>query len=238
MPKCQICTHPSKLLIERELIKGTNMLALSRQWNVSASSLQRHKDLHISRQLVQAYDRKHSIENMDLLGDIEQLISRTKTILETAEQEKKFGLALSAIREVRGSYELLSKIAFALNQARQSEIELEKVKKGYDQEIASEKYSGKLKALTVAELLIFSQLIQKIENQSKEIIIPDESNSSSLSPRTISGNKSISESNKPSQHRAKSRRTKFSDDSSPDMAVRPINPEKIQFTPFSQSPLF
>jgi hypothetical protein len=93
-------------------------------------------------------------------------VQRTKNILDVAEDTKKYDLALNAIREARSGYELLSKIAFALHQARASELELEQLKTG---NVDAEDYSEAIKIFSTDELKLFQGLITKLETQNKAI---------------------------------------------------------------------
>ncbi|MDV2503804.1 MAG: hypothetical protein RX318_07600 [bacterium] len=129
-----------------------------------------HEANHLSKQLVRAYQKKESLEGLNLLGEIEDLLQRTKRILTEAEDKKRYSLALDAIREARGVYELLSKIAFSLHQVRLTELELERERDGTAEQERREAYDGHLAILTDAELDLYEQLAIKIENQSTELV--------------------------------------------------------------------
>jgi hypothetical protein len=110
-----------------------------------------------------------SLESMNILSEVEGLITRTKTILDTVEGKKQYGLALSAIREVRGSYELLSKIAFSLHSARLQEIELERMKSGTDQEEQNREFAERIKVLSDDEMTVLMLIQRKVRMQNKDL---------------------------------------------------------------------
>lgn len=168
MRACQICSHPNRLLIDRALAQGKTMASVSREYGISEAAVANHRDNHLSRQLVQSVRKKEAIESSHLLDDIEELIQRTKNILTMAEKKKKFGLALSAIREVRGSYELLCRIAVMMHEAKREDSGLQQIE---DAEQAREDIQRKVKILTTPELDMLLQLNIKMETQTKSMIV-------------------------------------------------------------------
>ena len=171
---CSCCQIDNGLDLDRDVCRGLSYTKIARKFGVSRDSVAYHAEHHLSRQLVAAYQKKAALENLDLLGEIEDLLQRTKRILTEAEDKKKYNLALSAIREARGVYELLSKIAFSLRQARLTELELEKERSGEAERERQEAYDGRLAILTDAELDLFEQLAVKVQTQNKNLVIaPD-----------------------------------------------------------------
>lgn len=171
---CYICNHPNRLEIDRELTAGKSRASISRNFDVSENSLLNHAENHLSRQLAQAMQKKQALEATGLLNGIEDLLSRTKNILTIAEEKKRYGLALGAIREARGTYELLSKIAFSLHEARLVELQIERERSGEADSERQHESAEKVRVLTTAELEMLEKLLQKMEDQdSTMIIIPD-----------------------------------------------------------------
>jgi hypothetical protein len=166
--KCQICMSPNKLDMERAYMAGQPVLKIAQTYNVSASSLDNHVKNHLSRQLVQAYQQKEISESMDILGGIDDLLKKTRKILTQAEEQKKHGLALSAIREARGSYELLSKIAYAMHQAKIAELEAEQMKASHDSLDGQEDLAKRLKVLTSDELKVLGRIQYKVSSGKKD----------------------------------------------------------------------
>ena len=225
---CSVCSHPKKLQIDRKLAMGQSLASISREYSVSEDALRNHRDNHLSRQLMQAIRRKQATEGLDLLGKIDELIDRTKRILDTAEREKRLGLALGAIREVRGSYELLAKIAVVLHETRKEELEAEQMQSDLQQQ---EEYSKRLKILTTAELEFLMKINDKLERQDRKmIVIPDAQTDISIDFST--GNK-LKRNKQPKKHNEQPEQSPqpselLTDDS---LIVRPIEPKQIPSTP-------
>jgi hypothetical protein len=153
------------------LVQGKAKARVARQYGVSEDSLSHHEKNHLSHQLRTAYEKRAAIEGLDMLAEIEELIRRTKRILDTAETEGKLNTALHAIGQARGSYELLSKIAFSLHQARLAELELEREKAGANEKAATVEYQESLSILDDWELELFEQLIDKIHSGDEKMHI-------------------------------------------------------------------
>ena len=150
-------------------MRGQPVLRIANTYDVSPSSLKNHCDHHLSRQLVQAYEKKRLEEGTDILGGIEDLLHRTKSILDTAEKDQKYHLALNAIREGRESYKLLSQIAHALHEARTKELELEQQRQAQDQSQNNDQAREMLSVLEQDELKIYERLTRKIRTQNPDL---------------------------------------------------------------------
>ena len=170
---CKICNHPKRLQIDRELVQGKSKSGISRKYDVPLNSVDYHAQNHLSHQLRTAYEKKAAIEGLDLLSEIEELIRRSKRIMDQAESENKLNTALNAIGQARGSYELLSKIAFSLHQARLAELELEREKSGEANAEEIEELSREaLDRLTDREADLLLRLIDKANGETNELIEP------------------------------------------------------------------
>lgn len=168
---CKICNHPKRLEIDRELARGKGYQMIANTYGVNWQAVRRHAENHLSHQLRTAYEKKAALEGLDLLSEIEELISRTKRILDQAESENKLNTALNAIGQARGSYELLSRIAFSLHQARIAELELEREKsQETDQEQATEFAKQACDRLTTGELDLMEFLFAKINGETDELV--------------------------------------------------------------------
>lgn len=171
---CLICSHPKRLQIDQAIVQGATLAKIARDFDVPPNSLYPHSKDHLSRQLAQAYQRKEALESLNLLGEIEDLLHRTKVILTQAEQDKRYTLALKAIAEARGVYELLSRIAFSLHQARTAELELERAKAHDIGQEAEMEFQEALKVLTMPELELLEKLSEKIQKADPKIkILPE-----------------------------------------------------------------
>jgi hypothetical protein len=166
---CRCCNHKDRLKLDRQLVQGIAISTISREFNVSTDSVAHHRDHHLSRQLAQAASKSSLSQNQNMLSEIEDLITRTKKILITAEEKDQPLIALTAIREARGGYELLTKIAFQLHQCRMSEIELERLKDKEGSSEDQEEFKKSLKCLTDTELEVLLALQNKMATQDRSI---------------------------------------------------------------------
>lgn len=127
MPRsCQVCNHPKRLQIDREIIDGKSKSGIASGYGVPAHSLSYHAEHHLSRQLTQAYEKKGLAESMDLLSRIDKILSRAEKIFTRNYEKNNMGgdtLALKALGEQRSTIELLAKISAYLHQARLAELE-------------------------------------------------------------------------------------------------------------------
>lgn len=168
---CVICCKPERLQIDREIVQGANYASLAKKHGVSYNSMYNHACNHLSRQMVQAARQKDLMASMDIIGDVEDLIQRTKRILDEVEAKKRHGTALQAIRELRGHYELLSKIAFALHQARLAELEQSQLNAEFDEEQAQQAAMKRLRVLSLDELKLYHALTDKLDKQERGLPI-------------------------------------------------------------------
>ena len=167
---CTICNHDSRLEIDREIVKGKSYQKIAREFNVDNQAVWRHANNHLSRQLVQAWQRKEVIENKSIIQEIENLIDRTRSILDKTEAKKQYGTALASIRELNRSYELLSKIAFEYHAAKMQELELQRRQDGsYQEELDREFWENCQEVLNDAEWDLLEKLVEKIETKDKDI---------------------------------------------------------------------
>lgn len=167
--KCSICSHSKRLEMEREYASGQPVLKIARNYGVDQNSLYNHCNHHLSRQLVQAFEKKSALEATEIIGGVEELLGRTRKILDTVEKKKRYGTALNAIKEMRGSYELLSKIAYALHQARTAELELEQSKQSAEHQEELNQVQESLQVLDEDELIVYEKLCRKIRTGNKKI---------------------------------------------------------------------
>ena len=125
MPRsCTVCNDTSRLAIDRELVSGGSYSGIARRYGLNSEAVRRHARLHLSRQLVQAYDKKSLTESTELLNRIEDLLTKATTIFNRNFEKGKDALALKALTEQRNTLGLVVNIASALHQARALELEL------------------------------------------------------------------------------------------------------------------
>lgn len=121
MPRrCTICESEKYDEINRMLVEGrTAYRRIASLCDVSEAAVRRHAAKHLPEALASAIDAERVANGDDLLHQLRSLQSRAVAILESAEKEGDYRVALGAIREARGCLELLGRLAGEL-QERQS----------------------------------------------------------------------------------------------------------------------
>lgn len=165
---CTICNHDNRLEIDRMLVQGKSLASISRDFDVSTDALRNHADNHLSRQLIKSHEMKQALESGNLLNEIEDLLKRSKHILRRAEREGALNTALGAIREARGTLELMSKIAVTCHQIRAQELEAQRMEQigQQDDSIAED-----IKRLSFIELMMFEALVDKMSGNRNDDVI-------------------------------------------------------------------
>src|SRR5215210_5000130 len=111
MPRpCTVCSHDELHAINVALVQREPYCAISRGFGLGRDALRRHAKEHLPELLARAKDAVEVAEADTLLERIEGLYKRTEAILEAAEKDSEWALALAAIRECRGSLELLGRV--------------------------------------------------------------------------------------------------------------------------------
>jgi len=111
---------------------------------------------------------KQALESGNLLNEIEDLLKRSKHILRRSEREGALNTALGAIREARGTLELMSKIAVTCHQIRAQELEAQQREQIGQQENS---FNEDIKRLSFAELMMFEALVDKMSGNRNDDVI-------------------------------------------------------------------
>ena len=123
---CTICSHEQRFAIEELLAtRQSTYRGIARKYGVSEDAVSRHvKAGHVSQLLALAADAERAAQADTLLDRIEDLHSRTMTILEAVEGTDAHGTALAAIREARRNLELVGEVTRELDRAGTVNLEL------------------------------------------------------------------------------------------------------------------
>jgi hypothetical protein len=113
---CTICEHPDREAIDEALVGGASNRSVASLYDVSEAAVRRHKANHLPAKLVMAQAAEEVAQADDLLGQMQDLQSRTLAVLEAAETTNQHRTALSAIREARSNLELLAKLLGELDE--------------------------------------------------------------------------------------------------------------------------
>jgi len=116
---CSICLHDKRLDIDKALVTDKSIPKISKEFGVSEWALRNHKENHLSRQLLKATELRQDKQALDLMTEMEKLIDRNNRILDEAESLGKPYLELSAMRELRSSYEFVAKMLYTIQQQGQ-----------------------------------------------------------------------------------------------------------------------
>jgi hypothetical protein len=171
---CKICNDSRRISLDREICEGKNIKNLAKSYNVPYHSLYYHAQNHIHRQLATAMQSKELTESFDLLHKIDKILSRTEKIFQRNFNQGKDGLALKALRESRGTLELLAKISVFMHEARATELKNTKttfsVVVGADDEETSifDRAADMLSSAEFAELIRLTDKIQNGNDQTEE----------------------------------------------------------------------
>jgi len=122
MQKCSICIHPMKNEIDEALLLSANALrTIADQFQVSKSSLLRHKSDHIPKAMAETKRAGEIIRADSLLNKLISLKNDAERITEKAESSDDLKTSLSGIREQSRIIEILAKMQ---GQIQQPQIEL------------------------------------------------------------------------------------------------------------------
>jgi len=98
VPRCSVCSHPSRPEIDRGLMQGLPYRSLAAQFGLSPSALCRHTK-HLARQLDWQQQREDDSRQAALLEKLELLDSRLNRLFNAALDLRSLNVALGCIRE-------------------------------------------------------------------------------------------------------------------------------------------
>jgi hypothetical protein len=117
MPRrCTVCDHPERHSIDEALVTGAPYRSVAKRFEISESSVYRHKTEHLPAHLLKAKEVEEVAQADDLLDQVRHLQTRALNILERAEKAGDLRTALAAISQARGNLELLGKLAGQLDE--------------------------------------------------------------------------------------------------------------------------
>jgi hypothetical protein len=117
MPRrCTVCDHPERHSIDEALVTGAPYRSVAKRFELSESSVYRHKIEHLPAHLLKAREVEEVAQADDLLEQVRHLQAHALDILERAEKAGDLRTALAAISQARGNLELLGKLAGELDE--------------------------------------------------------------------------------------------------------------------------
>lgn len=123
-PRCTVCSHPDRDKIDRRLVGGESARGIAREFGLSHAAADRHRARHIPHELAQAHQAVEVARAGSLLDEIRghaaragRLVDQAEAVLSGARGRRQLRVRLEAIktatvalREVRGTLELLGKV--------------------------------------------------------------------------------------------------------------------------------
>jgi len=108
---CITCKHPKRREIDRALtVPGASFRKVGGTYGVSVGALYRHKHGCLENNLVRAAESRDVVAAGKLIGEVQSLVDKAIRIFEVARREGERRTALMALREARGSLELLGRL--------------------------------------------------------------------------------------------------------------------------------
>lgn len=170
---CTICNNAQRLEIDRALVEGKSLTGIAREYGVSTDSLSNHKENHLSRQLVQAFQKKELAESMNLMERIDKMLYRAEKIFRRNYVANKDDLALRALAEQRNTFELLCKIAAYLHESKLLEFQATGRNYEHERKVEQKEFANKVcDRLNNAEIDLLTSLMEKVNGRHNEVIVP------------------------------------------------------------------
>jgi hypothetical protein len=114
---CTVCIHRHVAEIDQALVSGESLRNIAEQRHVSVAALFRHRQSHVPASLRAAQQASEAEEEASLLDQVRALRDRAILILNKAEYAGDLRTALTAIKELRGTLELLGRATGELRPA-------------------------------------------------------------------------------------------------------------------------
>jgi hypothetical protein len=110
MPRsCPICDHEDLNEINAALASSERIRTIAERWSVRKTALMRHRNEHLPFSAIEAKEAEEDAPADDLLDQVRDLQERALATLEEAEEVEELNAALQAIREAKGTLELMAK---------------------------------------------------------------------------------------------------------------------------------
>jgi vacuolar-type H+-ATPase subunit I/STV1 len=114
---CKVCEHNDIKAINKAIIAGESLRKIAEKYDFHYSTLCRHKQ-HLADKIHTADVLADAKEGASVLQQIDALLQRANDLLDKAEDSGDLRVAVSAVREVRGTLELLAKASGELSPER------------------------------------------------------------------------------------------------------------------------
>ncbi len=105
---CSVCNHPDRQEIDQALLDGATLAAVSKQFQLSTSALDRHK-AHLRARVLRDKNRLHHNLQQYAAFWISRALDMVERIARAAEAEGNFRISLQAVRQGMGLLNLINK---------------------------------------------------------------------------------------------------------------------------------
>ncbi len=169
MQRCQVCVNEHIKDINKRIVRGENLSKLSQEYGVSYDSMYNHSREHVPRQLRTGAEVVLKNHGLNVMTELDRLMSETREILTEARDNNHNGIALKAIQQLRGNLALVAAIQNEIFKQQQgdglSKDELAEYRKQKD--MNDRLMSSISKTLSPLELEIYRELNLKIISENK-----------------------------------------------------------------------
>jgi AcrR family transcriptional regulator len=113
--RCSACSHPRGRELDRDIVRGTSLNAVARNYGLSQSAVHRHAKNHLPEELrkelliefrrerAAALDAEINQERVDISSGLQSIIREIEGILNRSKAAGDDQLALTALRDMRGT---------------------------------------------------------------------------------------------------------------------------------------
>ena len=190
MKYCKICRHEHVSEINMNLIEGTPLRAIAKEFEVGVNSLFNHKKNHLGNIIKKSFDRvqrkvnnevSKKIETMeiakvsadfDLLTKILWGENQAEQIYKTNFEEKNWLIALKSLQEIRSYAALAISTLAQVNASKQLELDLAKARNDGSSPEEIAQAAKELEVFNIEELEVMQRLgTKKLEQSNNTIII-------------------------------------------------------------------
>lgn len=166
--KCQICCHPMKYQIEKDVMAGLSYQKIGIKYEVGWQSVRGHWISHQNKRMVAAVKKQEMIQDLNMMQEFTALMADIKEQIQKFKDKGKDALSIKATDTLIRLYSTMAQFASVFYQ---SQVDQNKDEHDEQTALENEEFAESLKILTLDELRIYKQLVDKLLKQDKGIKI-------------------------------------------------------------------
>jgi hypothetical protein len=168
---CAVCLMDQVDSVNARISEGCNLRALAEEINTPYHVVRYHRDHHMPRGL----SKSSSAEQEKILDEMLRTKTRLEQMFIAASEKGHSTIQLKIMAELRAANAQWIQISNNLEQAKQHELETEKLRHNpADSDCQETKLEQDIKILTQYELAVLNRILNKIDLQdTSDTIIPD-----------------------------------------------------------------